>query len=220
MTSLQWLTQAIQRFKSFFVSSKWNSFSQNAHNLAVAVSLLAAGLWGIFTFGALEQRNIAIQNAEQLEQQNQALKKQLEENSSSNIDIQVSSNKTSDGSFGLVIDVLLQNNGNKDLKFDLRNDEVQVTKIKYKKDQVAAVDVLRPQYLEHIGNSEANKSEAFQFLYLRPGTQKRLTYFAEVEKESYYYITFQVAVPDNIINEIKSDQPLTWFVSKYFFVGE
>lgn len=201
-------------------------------NFVVAASIVATGLWVIYTFDALNQKNDA-------ELKYQELQKKIEDIQSSNIKLETkiinyqSHEKDPDTNLplretGLIIEVTITNKGNTKIEYDLSNKPLKVYKVSAKGDQMGYQYLLEPTLFSSVAaiDQDDKKSIPLSKWVSLTDSSRTLSYFVTIDADSLYYLVFS---SPNMNDENKKSDTLKsstkcnpkddckWFVSKYVY---
>lgn len=222
------------------MAADWKRISEIVHNFSLGGALVGGLIWTAITFGVLGSKDKAEAELAEARAKISEIEMKIKGNAASNIDIHYEvANETESGT-GVIVEVIINNTGTKEIRFDLSGTPLLVYDVIAKEDKVASKDVLTPQFLEHIGYGNNNQSKAFPDLVLLPGVKKTLSFFVMLEKEKVYYVVFQAPAEEGLLagEEKKVNQAddklcadnrsesvkkknmkrLSWFASKYIHV--
>jgi hypothetical protein len=209
-------------------------------NVFIVFSICFSGIWVVYTFDALNQKEDAELNY-------QEIKRKIRDVESSSISLEATvipyvSPNNSDQT-GLLIEVEIVNKGNVSLTFDLSMNPLKVYQIEAAEDEVGYTKLLEPllySKLAKIGK-KSEKSVKFDTWVSLTQSTRTLSYFVTVDTNKLYYIAFVspdlsidsvVSDSDNPINPIcaktsrkavedgakLNSESCKWFASKYVFV--
>ncbi|EMA2426829.1 MULTISPECIES: hypothetical protein [Vibrio] len=186
--------------------------SEKIHYLLLSIALLLGGVWTLYTFDILHQRDKAAAELKELQDR-------IKGTNASNIQINPSSFELADGNFGLIVNVNVQNTGTRDVLIDWSDEDtpLSVFKVSMKKgDQLYFEKLFRPKIYAPF-DPKKKKKEHYKSLYLLVGAKKELSFYVELPEKGMYYITFNAKTDKKLAQEVKSKSGRTgeWFSSKY-----
>ncbi|MFC3200871.1 hypothetical protein ACFOEW_03430 [Alteromonas oceani] len=217
-------------FRSFDVN-RISSLSSTLQNIVLALSVVVAGVWTLYTFDALESKEQAIISKEKAEAELKEFRRQISETSSSTIEIKTKTipynspyDKTQKG---LIIEVTITNKGNSKIEYDLKNSPLTIYKIDASQDKLGYTKLLKPSLYKNVAPLKQNeiKSKPLHKWVSLANSSRTLSYFVTVENASMYYIVFSSPEPLDESSENNQEKCLTidkcsWFVSKYVYIED
>jgi hypothetical protein len=182
------------------------------HYLILSFTLICGGIWTFITFDILHQRDKASAELKEIQDR-------IKGTNASNIQILPSSFNLEEGKFGLIVNVVIQNTGTKDVYIDWSKDEtpLSVFKVHIENGDKLFFDKLFQPKIYAPFNREKNVKEHYKSLYLLVGAKKELSFYVEVPETGMYYITFNAQTDEKLAKEVKVNSGKTgeWFSSKY-----
>lgn len=180
--------------------------------MVLTVAILVGSIWALYTFDVLHQKDKAVAELKEI-------RDRIKGTNASNISISAETFPLDEGRFGILASVLIQNTGTKGIFIDWSSEETPllIYKVRIENgDSLFFEKLYRPKIYAPF-NVEKKKKEHYKSLYLLVGAKKELSFYAEVEKEGVYYLTFSAQTDHKLEGEIKeeSGQTAEWFSSKY-----
>ncbi len=186
--------------------------AEKLHYLILSVALLCGSAWTFYTFDILHQRDKASAELKELQDR-------IKGTNASNIQILPSSFKLDNGNFGLIVNVVIQNTGTRDVYIDWSEDDTPLSVFKVHMengDKLFFDKLFRPKIYAPFNRKKKTK-EHYKSLYLLVGAKKELSFYVEVPDKGMYYITFNAQTDDKLAKEVQANSGKTgeWFSSKY-----
>ncbi len=216
-----------ESFRSAFIKPFKNNWSETIHYILISSAIVISALWAVWTFNVFSQRDKALQDLENA--QNELVKKKaeiqeiqerLDGNFSSDIDLSVEIIKLKKQKFALIIDVAVKNVGSNDVILNLQNKPLTVYKLRHQEDKLMATKIFKPLYYEKLSYSSKTSNKIFTIQKVLVGATKNINFFTEVNEKGMYYITFEASLDDKHIKRLESDSnDHVWFASTYVNVG-
>ncbi|EMH2897794.1 hypothetical protein V6G10_004020 [Vibrio parahaemolyticus] len=203
----------MSKIRSFF--NKWFDNAETVHYVALTTAIIGGALWAFYTFDVLHQKEKAEADLKEIQDR-------IRGTNASNISISADTFQLDEGKFGILASVNIQNTGTKDVWIDWSDEDTPLVIYKVRIEQGDTLffeKLYRPKIYAPF-NLEKKRKQHFTSLYLLVGAKKELSFYAEVEQEGMYYITFSAKTDDELEGEIKekSGQTAEWFSSKYLKV--
>jgi hypothetical protein len=209
---------------SNIVSPRLSELAAAFQNITVVISILAAGLWAIYTFDALNQRQEA-------ELKYRELQKKIEDTESSTIKLGATivnyKSSVNNGQTGLIIEVTITNKGTTRIEYDLSKSPLKIYKVEAQGDKMGYSTLLEPtlfSVVAPLGQKEIKSTPLQKWVSLTESS-RTLSYFVTVDTESLYYIVFSSPNMKTDEKEVESsttkcspEDDCMWFVSKYMYV--
>jgi len=198
---------------------KSNNFLSGIHYIVISLAIIVGGGWALYTFKALDMAsNAEIQLAKANEELKQ-IKEQIKGTDSSSITINASPLKTQ---LGIVINVIIKNNGKRPLSFNTSKGSVTVYKIKADGDSIEQSQKLTPNLYTSIRDKETEptaKNRSLSKTHVLIGAEKTLSYIVGLKEAGIYYVVFRSTPDTNFEGEdLKNVKPVEWFASSYIEV--
>lgn len=180
------------------------------NKIAVALGAIATVAWGLFTYGALEQRDKA--KAELID-----LKNRIKDTESTSFEVEAPFIK-SDGFFYITPTVTVKNNSNTAIYVKLDQDSLSVTRVVAKGDQPIPLETFNPIFYQTI--TKEGKAPLSN-ITIPIGAERKFNYLVQTNYPGMYYITFTASAMDssgNLINKTYDGKPVKWFSSAYVYL--
>ncbi len=202
------------------------NWAESFHFVAIALGILVSGYWAIHTFDILSQKETAESNLAKTRSdldkatlELKELRDKIEGTISSDITIDVEQHSLVNGHIGLIINVIVKNNGTQDIDMTWKKTPLKVYKLAHETDRVANRDVMTPYLYRSLKSSKDEDNISINNLFLFVGAQKTLPFFVEVEPNNLYYITFESEVDATTkLNLEEHGKRGIWLSSKYIYV--
>lgn len=167
----------------FGLASRIIPDQQAYNNVVMASCALVTIVWGAYTFDALQQRDKAAAELEELQ-------KRLRDTESTLISVSVGVAPGSDG-FYLTPTVTIKNVGTEALYFRLCKDSLSVSQLSYgAAGQLKAVSSWAPQFYLTISGDKGNPNIPIYDMRVPTSSERSISYFVPVKAEGVYYVTF------------------------------
>ena len=210
-------------------SSKLSDYSTVLQNITIICSICIAGIWVLYSFNALKQR----ENAEIAYEQ---LKEKINNTESTEISITheivpYQSSISEDKTMGLIVNITIANKGISRMDFDFANSPVVIYKVESVQDKVGYSSELKPKLIkkpQELGTTESPIN--IDTWASKINSKRTLSFFVTVEPDSLYYIVFSVPATieqrndneseqsDELVEKCNKDGKCNWFASKYVFI--
>lgn len=191
--SLSWLAYSLLFFglcflvyfrsRIFGLASRVIPDQQAYNNVVMASCALVTLVWGAYTFDALQQRDKAAAELEELQ-------KRLRDTESTLLNVSVGVASGGDG-FYLTPTVTIKNVGTEALYFRLCKDSLSVSQLSYSAaGQLKAVNAWNPQFYLTISGEKNIPSRPIYDMRVPTTSERSISYFVPVKAEGIYYVTF------------------------------
>ncbi|MCG7499343.1 hypothetical protein MHO82_20980 [Vibrio sp. Of7-15] len=216
------ISRIYAHIKDFFCSLL--DIAENFHYLILAIAVLFGGAWTLYTFDALNQKEKALQELDQTEQNLKKAKLELKDlqdkidgTDSSFIEISHEQIKLSNGNIGVIVNVLVQNTGTNDVDMKWKKSPLSVYKVETRNgDEQRLSNELTPKIYDDV----FPKKKYLQNLYLFVGAKKHLSFYVELSDPGLYYLMFKAKTDKELSDKLKKAGKSNgiWFSSKYIYL--
>lgn len=197
-------------------------FTKNSihfHNYAIGISVFLGVMWGAISFYYSGSKDKAEYELLKIQEE---LKDATKKNkgiyaSDIRIDYTIFNTKIANKK-GLSLQVILKNNGNKEINFTLDNETLKVYKLNISKKGIIYTEKFSPLFYEELGNGRDKKNKHFNTIKLLPNVKKIIPYLLTVEAGSFYYVTFKSPAESIALESNNKKDKLVWFSSKYIYL--
>jgi len=181
------------------------------NNATLAICAIVTIVWGVFTYGALHQRDIALSQLKEIN-------KRIRSTETTFFDIKTNIIK-GNGFFYINPTVNVKNSGSDVIYIGLDPDSLSVTRVIAKGDKIIPFESYHPKLYTQVtssGNAPIDK------MIVPIGAERSLSYLISVDTPGMYYITFTATEMDRtgkLIHKEYDGTPMKWFSSSYIHVN-
>ena len=190
----------------------WKDHS-NFSNITVGLCTILTVLWGAYTFDALNQRDKAAAELQEIQDRIKGTESTL-------FSINITEESGDDGFYILPV-VNIKNNGTEPIHIGLDEESLTIQRVKIVNDKVKALDTYHPNFYEVISDDKSVAHTPMYDLIIPISAERNISYALHVKKPGLYYLTFKAKTVDKNGHEdlkVKNGKPIIWFTSKYVYI--
>lgn len=180
------------------------------NNTALAICAIVTIAWGVFTYGALNQRDLALSQLKEINNK-------IRNTETTFFDIKTNIIK-GDGFYYINPIVRVRNSGSDIIYIRLDPDSLSVTRVIAKGDKIIPFESYHPKLYSQVntsGNAPINN------MIVPIGAERSLGYLISVDTPGMYYVTFTATEMDSngkVVHKEFDGTPMKWFSSSYIHV--
>lgn len=196
----------------YYFRAIWNEHS-NFSNITVGLCTIFTLLWGAYTFDALNQRDKAAAELQEIQERIKGTESTL-------FSINITEEKGNDGFYILPV-VTIKNNGTEPIHIGLDKESLTIQSVKVVNDKIKALETYHPNFYEVISQDKKTDHTPMYDLIVPISAERSISYALYVKNPGLYYLTFKAKTVDKNGNEdvkVKNGKPIIWFTSRYVYI--